>query len=116
MNRHRQAPLEHFVALVLRIGIAVSSACMAAGFLLSAFLDSAPDGSLERLLSLPAGRLAADPAAWLTSGIIALMATPVLRVAVAIIAFEREGDRRYAAISSAVLAIIALSVAISLIS
>jgi uncharacterized membrane protein len=41
---------------------------------------------------------------------VVLIATPVLRVLVSIYAFHQDGDRKYVALTSVVLAVIALTV------
>jgi len=50
-----------------------------------------------------------DPVATIALGLVVLLATPVLGVAVAIGGFLAAGDRRYAAIAAAVFAMLALS-------
>ena len=52
-----------------------------------------------------------EPAAYLSLGLIVLVATPFVRVAGSIVAFALEHDRRYVLITSAVLAVMCLSVA-----
>ncbi len=46
-------------------------------------------------------------------GLVALMATPIVAVALAIPAFLRAGDRRYAAIAAIVLAMLVVSLAVA---
>jgi uncharacterized membrane protein len=55
------------------------------------------------------GLLAADPLAIIALGLLILLATPVLRVAVSIVAFALEHDWRYTAITTLVLAILIAS-------
>jgi uncharacterized membrane protein len=50
-----------------------------------------------------------DPLAIIALGLVLLLATPVLGVAVAIPSFAREGDRRYAAIATFVLSMLLIS-------
>jgi uncharacterized membrane protein len=106
-----------WVATVLIIGVSISAALIALGF--GGALIVGWNGSL---LGGPAG--SADPAdfstvvAGLTElrpiaiaqvGLLVLVATPVVRVAVSLIAFGLERDRLYAAITAAVLALLLLS-------
>ena len=51
-----------------------------------------------------------DPAAYLSLGLIVLIATPFVRVAGSIVAFARERDRRYVLVTAVVLAVMCLSV------
>lgn len=55
------------------------------------------------------GLTSGDPAAYMLLGTVALILTPIARVASSVLVFLAEGDRKYAAITSAVLAIMALS-------
>jgi uncharacterized membrane protein len=52
-----------------------------------------------------------DPLALTALGLVALMATPILAVALAIPGFLQAGDRRYAAIAGIVLALLVVSLA-----
>jgi uncharacterized membrane protein len=61
---------------------------------------------------LPSLLLDLDPAAYLSLGIIVLIATPFVRVAGSIVAFARERDRRYVAITAVVLAVMCLSLVV----
>ena len=51
-----------------------------------------------------------DPAAYLSLGLLVLIATPFVRVAGSIITFARERDRRYVLITAVVFAVMCLSV------
>src|SRR5262249_15608653 len=50
-----------------------------------------------------------DPAATIALGLIVLLATPVLGVAVAIVGFLAAGDRQYAAVAAIVFAMLVLA-------
>jgi uncharacterized membrane protein len=54
-----------------------------------------------------------DPLAVTALGLVALMATPILAVALAIPAFLRAGDRRYAAIAAFVLTLLVVSLTLA---
>jgi len=55
---------------------------------------------------LASGIVAGAPEAWLTLGVYALIATPVVRVATGIYAFVRHGERRMAVLTVVVLALV----------
>ena len=103
-------PIERMVSRILKAGIAIAVAFMAVGLVLSLFDQEGLPSHVVPLADLPAllGRL--DPAAYLSLGLIVLIATPFVRVAGSIIAFARERDLRYVLITAAVLAVMCLSV------
>ena len=116
---HVMDDIERMVNRVLLVGVAVSVALMVAGLILGV-VDKAllgvngeilPSGVVP-LADLPSGLAALDPGAYLSLGLIALIATPFVRVAGSIVAFAREHDRRYVAITALVLAVMCLSVAL----
>lgn len=47
--------------------------------------------------------------AWVTLGLLVLMATPVLRVALSLLVFSRRRDRTYVAVTTGVLSLLLLS-------
>ena len=102
------------VSFVLRLGVLVSAGIVCLGIALwIAGLSISPGGaqaasSHGQVGSGPslAGLAAFDPRSIIALGLMVLIATPVLRVAVSIIAFSVEGDRRYALITALVLAIL----------
>ena len=108
---------ERMAALVLAAGVAVSATLVAAGFAASfvvgwtGSLSGAPtaptdtadfSGLLARLVVL-------QPLAIVQAGLVVLVATPVLRVAVTAFGFWREHDRLYVGLALAVLALLAVS-------
>ena len=95
-ERRRPRRLEDLLAGLLRYGTLVASGWMAVGMVLSLSLGAAP----SHRLGLPDRCLAI--------GIVLLIALPVLRVALMTAVFLFEKDYVFAAISGAVLAIIAL--------
>jgi uncharacterized membrane protein len=107
---HVMEPIERMVSRVLKAGIAIAVAFMAVGLVLSLFDQEGLPSHVVPLADLPAllGRL--DPAAYLSLGLIVLIATPFVRVAGSIITFARERDLRYVLITAAVLAVMCLSV------
>jgi uncharacterized membrane protein len=62
------------------------------------------------VVDLQARLMALDPAAYLSLGLIVLIATPFVRVAGSLVAFARERDRRYVLITAVVLAVMCASV------
>jgi uncharacterized membrane protein len=66
--------------------------------------------SVVPLEKIPSQLLELDPAAFLTLGIVLLIATPLARVVGALCVFIREGDRKFILVSLAVLLAVALAV------
>lgn len=103
------------ISWILQGGVVLSAAVILFGIVL---LPTQPgDLSPEQLLTFPrtlgevgAGLLALRPQAFIVLGLLLLIATPVVRVAISIIAFARERDHKYVAITSIVLVILLLSI------
>jgi uncharacterized membrane protein len=124
-----QEPLtstEATIARVLRIGVTVSLLFIAAGTLLS-FVQAGgygrlasdvprlagPGGAFPRTVSWFIGGLRRlDGQAVIVAGLLLLIATPVMRVAISSVAFGRERDRTFMAIASTVLLLLLLSFAL----
>src|SRR5260370_39946396 len=104
----------NIISWVLRGGVILSASIILIGFLM---LPLRPGGlSVQRFLSFPqtlsqvwAGLLVLHPQAIITLGLLLLIATPVMRVAVSIVAFALERDHRFVVITVLVLAILLLS-------
>ena len=106
------------VSGVLIVGVVVSAAFIAVGFV--AALAVGWQGSLVGAVAVTSattdfsnlpGRLATlEPAAIVQLGLVTLLATPVARVAASVVGFALEGDRLYAAITTAVLLILLISI------
>jgi uncharacterized membrane protein len=107
---HVMDPVERTIHLVLLAGIAVSVALMAAGLALGLLKGAGIPRGVVPLADLPGALRALSPAAFLSLGLIVLIATPFVRVAGSLIAFVREGDRRYVVITAVVLAVMCASV------
>jgi uncharacterized membrane protein len=117
---------EAAIGVVLRIGVAVSLLVIAAGTLRSFVQDggygtlasdvprlAGPAGAFPRSGSwLLGGLKALNGQAIIVAGLLLLIATPVMRVAVSIVVFARERDRTYTAIAAAVLMLLLLSFAL----
>jgi uncharacterized membrane protein len=122
-SKERVAGTEWAISRVLRIGVATSLLFVAAGTLLS-FLQGGgygtqpsevarligPGGSFPRSAGwLLGGIVRLDGQAVIVAGLILLIATPVVRVAVSIVSFARERDRPYVVITAVVLGLLLLS-------
>lgn len=115
--------VERVISVLLRVGVVVSLLVVVAGTVVSfvhhpAYLYSAtdlgyltkPGGAVPRTLDdVAAGVRAGRGQAIVVAGLLLLVATPVLRVAVAVVAFLLQKDRVFALITAVVLALLLLS-------
>jgi uncharacterized membrane protein len=90
MSEVREPAFDRIVALVLRVGAFSCFFIMLAGLTIGLFLRGNLSKEIERV------------------GVLLMLATPVVRVAVAGVLFLREKDWKYGAISFGVLAILLL--------
>jgi uncharacterized membrane protein len=106
------------VSTVLLVGVSVSAVLIAAGFvaalavgwqgsLLGSAASSVPPTDFG---DLPARLARLEPLAVTQLGLLALLGTPVLRVAASVVGFALEGDRLYAAITLIVLSVLLTSI------
>jgi len=115
--------LNRSVSKVLRYGVVLSAAIVAAGVLL--LVASPPVGtpsSLQAMLdagfgkptldasALVSGIAAANPVSLLQLGALVLFATPLARVAVSLLIFLRKGDSLYVGITLLVLAMLLFAI------
>jgi uncharacterized membrane protein len=107
---HVMDPVERMIHVVLVAGIAVSIALMAFGLVLGLLKGGGIPRGVVPLADLPRAAWGLSPAAFLSLGLIVLIATPFVRVAGSLIAFAREGDRRYVVLTAVVLAVMCASV------
>jgi len=104
------AKLSHYVHLSLKIGLWVSAVILYLGLFQTfrtgqhASPAEAPDWR-----SLTVDGIHGDPAALLNIGLLVLMATPVVRVVVLGAGWLMDGERMFAAIAIALLALLILS-------
>jgi uncharacterized membrane protein len=112
----RQAEL--IISNVLRGGVLLSAGIILLGVIIF-YARSAAGGHTLADKPFPAtlaavgnGLTVGDPLAIIALGLLILLATPVARVAVSIVAFALEGDRRYVVITSIVLLILLASFAL----
>jgi uncharacterized membrane protein len=104
------------MAFVLRAGLLASLALLAgaivafwvrnAGESASSAINHNPILPLLSVQGLAGGLGAGDPAAFLTLGLVVLVATPLLRVACGFYYFERGGERAMALITITVLVLL----------
>jgi uncharacterized membrane protein len=105
--------VEARIARILAVGTRVAVALLAVGSVLlvaGGTSPLAPGWTPLDPASLPADLVALRPTAFLWLGLIATIATPLLRVGAATWGFGRAGERRLAALGLAVLVVIALAV------
>ena len=107
---HDMLPIERTIALVLTAGLALSIALMAVGLVLCVVRGASLPRHAMPLTDLPHGLVSLSPVAYLSLGLIALIATPFARVVGSLIDFALEHDRRYVAVTATVLAVMCLSI------
>lgn len=90
MSQLRQPAFDRIVALVLRVGAFACFFVMLAGLLIGLFIHGPVPAQIER------------------AGVLLMLATPAVRVAVAGVLFLREKDWKFGAISFGVLTILLL--------
>jgi uncharacterized membrane protein len=90
MSQVREPAFDRVVAMVLRVGAFGCFFIMLAGLLIGLFVHGRIPANIER------------------AGVLLMLATPVVRVAVAAFLFLREKDWKYGAISLGVLTILLL--------
>lgn len=104
---------------VLLAGMFVSTAFFAVGVALALFhpefVPLTPEWVLSqyRWSTFVSGLVHLRPASYMLAGTLALILTPILRVAGSVYVFWREGDRKFAAITGTVLAVMVLTVVLS---
>ena len=108
--RHVMDAVERTVNRVLLVGVAVGVALMAAGLVLGVVAGEGIPAGVVPLADLASGLASLEAGAYLSLGIIVMIATPFVRVAGSIVAFARERDRRYVLVTAVVLLVMCLSV------
>ena len=96
--------VDRWASCVLRIGVWSSALLMGIGLILAAVNSSQASSNLslsEIAIEIKAFHF--PPHVIILSGLIVLMFTPILRVAVAVIGFMREKDRRFVVVALVVL-------------
>jgi len=103
-------PLERVIRWILLCGIALSVALMAVGLVLGLAQGAGLPRAVVPLAELPRALGALRPAAYLSLGLIVLIATPFVRVAGSLVVFARERDGRYVLVTASVLLIMCVGV------
>jgi uncharacterized membrane protein len=106
--------IEVRVARLLTLGTRLAIGLLAVGSILLVAAGISPVGGdwppLD-VAAIPAAVAALEPAGFLWLGLLATIATPLLRVATATLGFAAAGERRMVALGVAVLVVVALAVA-----
>jgi uncharacterized membrane protein len=84
--------------------LAVSAVCFLVGSFLAFEKPPVPEATVIPALWLGVGLDGLDPVAWLSLGVLALLAAPSVRVAGMLASFRAEGDRRALASGAVLLA------------
>lgn len=108
--------VEQFIGRVLQVGVLLAAAVVLVGAALlligrggevADFRSfEGPPVALRSLGGILAGAAALDPAAIVQLGLVLLVATPVARVALTLVAFAFQRDRLYVAMTALVLALL----------
>jgi len=107
-----------WVSTVLVVGVSVSAALIGLGFIGALAVGwngsllgaAAGTGDSTDFSGAAAGLAVLRPIAVAQAGLLVLLATPVVRVAVSLVAFGLERDRLYVAITATVLALLLVSI------
>lgn len=113
---------ELLISGLLRTGVLLSLAFVVSGMVLSFihhpdYLSSAealvrltaPEHTARTLAEVIAGAAAVRGQAFVMVGLLLLIATPVLRVALSLVLFQRQGDRTFTRLTALVLGLLLLS-------
>jgi len=108
--------VEQIIGRLLQVGVLVAAAVVMVGAIAllahggratADFREFRPGpDALRSLGGIVRGALAFDPAAVVQLGLVLLIATPVARVALTLVAFALQRDRLYVAITALVLALL----------
>lgn len=103
-------PVERMVSRVLGVGIAVAVVFLLVGVVLGVASGDGLPQSVVASADLLSGLVELEPAAYLSLGLLVLIATPFVRVIGSIVAFALAHDRRYVLVTVAVLVVMCLGV------
>lgn len=102
--------IEHWVHRGLLAGLVLSGLLLSAGLLATWIGEQPQDGDHPQpLATIVENALRGRGEALMTLGVLALMATPIVRVGVLAAGWMIEGDWRFAAVAATVLALLGLS-------
>lgn len=99
---------------ILIFGVAVAMVCMVTGLLWLSISGKPFAASGINPFDIPAAIAAGDPNALIDLGIIALVATPFLRVLAVLAMATKEGDRNFMLISAMVVGLLLLALLIGI--
>lgn len=121
MARWTDEQVEHVLGHLLRIGVVIAAAVAAVGGVSYLFQhgSAAVDyrafrgepQDLRTVGGIVGSALSFHSLGVIQLGLLLLVATPIARVALSLVAFMRQGDRRYVRITAIVLAILIFSLA-----
>ena len=108
--------LDRTIARLLAVGTYLSVGLLAIGVLLMAASGASPlDGNAPafELGRIPADLAALRPTGFLWLGLIAAIATPLVRVVASLVGYVRGGERRMAFIAAAIIVVIGIAVVLA---
>ena len=112
-DRSEPHRLERWVHRTLLVGLVLSGLLLTTGLVLVLLRGQArPEGRPPSVDSTVREATGGDGVAWLDLGLLALMATPMLRVAVLALGWGLAGERRFAAVALAVLGLLGVGIAL----
>lgn len=109
LTKEELLKIERNIGKILRIGVFVSTTVIIIGilmFLLNGHSGYAAGVWPDKFNEILSGLVEFKALAWLMTGLFLLILTPVLRVVASIVAFAKEGDKLYVAITTLVLIIL----------
>jgi uncharacterized membrane protein len=111
---YRREPIDRVVQTTLSVGVACAVALLVAGLILSALGRGGLPNATVGLGAALRGLRRLRPDAFYSLGILVLVLTPFLRVIGSVVAFAVERDWRYVAVTATVLAIMVVTIAVSI--
>jgi uncharacterized membrane protein len=108
------APIYRSVGLVLTWGFRIAATLLAAGLLLAAIQDDDLSEKAEPIPDIVANLFDGESSALVDLAIVAMVLTPVAAVIAIALGFSRIADRRYTIASFFVLAVLGISIAVSM--
>jgi len=111
--------MEKMISVLLRTGVLLAGALVLAGGVYYVAAHGGDTADYHKFVGQPesdrlmgrilAGAFTLRPRSTIQVGILLLIATPILRVAIALVGFAMERDRQYVVISAIVLALLLFS-------
>ncbi len=104
----------HFTRAVLTAGAGMAAACFVVALAAEIVGLEPGSGEMTDVVAVFGGLLALTPWAWATLGVYAVVLTPVVGLLVTAAEYHSVGDRRTVGLAVAVIAVLAVSAAISI--